>query len=110
MSADFDQETWRLILIPIYVSAYRYQEKSFQVIVNGQTGSVAGQKPVAWIKVWLAILGLLLPGVIVSLFGLPLLALAGSGIILLIIGVAAFIIGLIISIIILRQAMQAGEA
>lgn len=45
MTADFADETWRYILVPVYVAAYRYQEKTYQVLVNGQTGAVAGQKP-----------------------------------------------------------------
>jgi ribosomal protein S27AE len=110
MSADFADETWRLILVPVYLSAYRFQEKSYQVLVNGQTGMVAGQKPVAWWKVWLAILALLLPGTILGLIGLPLLALGGAGVLPLGIGVILFIIGLVISGIIIRRAMQSGEA
>ncbi len=110
MSADFDDESWRLILLPVYLSAYRFQEKIYQVMVNGQTGLVAGQKPVAWWKVWSAIAALLMPGAIAGLIGLPLLAIGGLGTILIVIGAILFIIGLVISGLILRQAMQAGEA
>jgi hypothetical protein len=79
-------------------------------MVNGQTGVVAGQKPVAWWKVWLAILGLLLPGVVSSLIGLPFLAIGGAGVVPLFIGVILLVIGLVFGGIILKQAMQAGEA
>lgn len=110
MAAEFNEESWRLILVPIYLSTYRFQEKSYQVMVNGQTGVVAGQKPVAWWKVWLAILGLLLPGVVSSLIGLPFLAIGGVGVVPLFIGAILLVIGLIFGGIILKQAMQAGEA
>jgi len=109
MSADFDDETWRLILLPVYLSAYRFQEKVYQVMVNGQSGAVAGQKPVAWWKVWLAIAGLILPGTITSLLGLPLIALAGIGAIPLVIGIILLVIGLVVSGVILKQAFQADD-
>ncbi len=108
MSADFEDESWRLILLPIYLTTYRYQDKPYQVMVNGQTGKIAGQKPVAWLKVWLAILAILLPGIVVGLIGL---ALSGGGDQggALVIGGGLFIIGLVIDIVILVKAFQAGE-
>ncbi|MFZ6031417.1 MAG: hypothetical protein ACOYYS_27210 [Chloroflexota bacterium] len=84
MSADFADETWRYILLPIYVATYRFGTKTFQVMVNGQTGNIAGQKPVAWWKVWLAMGALLAPGGLLGLIGLPLLAAAGVGLFVLI--------------------------
>lgn len=95
VTADFADETWRYVLLPLYVSAYRYEDRVFQVMVNGQTGAVAGQKPVAWGKVWAAIALMLAPGLLLSLIGLPLLLLGGLGLIPLLIGVALFIAGLV---------------
>jgi hypothetical protein len=77
-------------------------------MVNGQTGLVAGQKPVAWWKVWLAIALLMAPGALTGLTGL-LLLLVGIGFIAVIIGFVLLIIGGIISYKIYRQA-QASEA
>ena len=58
MMADFSDEAWRFILLPVYVAAYKFEDRVFQVMVNGQTGAVAGQKPVAWWKIWLAVAAL----------------------------------------------------
>ncbi len=63
MTANFPNETWRYVLLPVYLSAYKYKGRTFQVMVNGQTGAVAGQKPVVWGKVWLAIALFLAPGI-----------------------------------------------
>lgn len=71
-------EAWRYILLPAYVATYRYESKVYQVMVNGQTGVVAGQRPVDWPKVGLAMAGLVAPGLILGLVGL-LLLLAGVG-------------------------------
>ena len=110
MLADFDNESWRYILLPIYSAAYRYDGETFQVLVNGQTGLVVGQKPVAWWKVWLAIVGLLSPGVVMAILGLVLLLFGGIGIFALGFSAILFVIGLVISIHIFRLATQEGQA
>jgi len=110
MLADFADETWRYILLPVYAAAYRFDDQTYQVLINGQTGVVAGQKPVEWWKVWLAIAGLLTPSILLALVGLVLLLVGGIGIFPLGLGGILFVIGLIISIYIFRQAIQAGEA
>ncbi len=110
MLVDFDDEVWRYILLPVYAAAYRFENETFQVLVNGQTGVVAGQKPIAWWKVWLAIAGLLSPGVLLALIGLVLLLFGGIGIFALGLAAVLFVVGLVISIKIFRQAAEAGEA
>jgi uncharacterized membrane protein len=106
MTADFADESWRYILLPVYLATYKYEDKIFQMMVNGQTGAVAGQKPVAWRKVWLAIAGLLLPGMLLGLIGLPLTLLGGVGILPIGLGIVLFIAGIIISIILYNKARQ----
>lgn len=65
MSLDFSNESWRYILLPVYVSHYRYKDATYQLLVNAQTGKVAGQRPVDWLKVIVACLLALMPSVIV---------------------------------------------
>lgn len=104
MSADFADESWRYIILPIYLAAYRYKDKVYQVMVNGQTGKVAGQKPVDWSKVWLAIGACLAPGALLGLVGLPLLLLGGIGISFIAFGAILFVVGLIIGFVIYNKA------
>ena len=94
------------ILLPVYLATYKYEDQVFQIMVNGQLGVVAGQKPVAWWKVWLAIAGMLLPGVLLGLIGLPLLLLGGAGMVPIGLGVVLFIIGLALSLILHNKARQ----
>lgn len=110
MAADFADEAWRYILLPVYVTTYQYDNKSYQILVNGQTGTVAGQKPVEWWKIWLAVAGLMLPGALSALVGLVLLLAGGLGLIPLALGAILFVIGLVISFGIVQKAMQAGAA
>lgn len=44
-----------LCLLPIYVLTYRYRDQLYRFLVNGQTGKVAGKKPVSWRRVLLAV-------------------------------------------------------
>jgi len=52
------------MLLPIWVMAYRYQDRVFRFLINGQTGRATGQAPTSWKKlvavVLIAILILLL--------------------------------------------------
>ena len=104
MSADFEDESWRYILLPVYLASYKYSDETYQLMINGQTGTVAGQKPVAWWKIWLAISAMLAPGIISGLIGLPLMLLGGAGVIPIALGIVLFIIGLILSILLYNKA------
>jgi len=94
MTADLAGEKWRYILLPVYISAYMFRNKVYQVMVNGQTGNVAGQRPVIWWQVWALIALMLLPGGFLGLIGLPLLFLGGVGIVPLILGFILLIFGI----------------
>lgn len=106
MTADFNGESWRYILLPVYLATYKHEDKTYQVMINGQTGSIAGQKPVAWWKIWLAIAALLSPGIILSIIGLPLLLVGGLGVIAITLGIILFVVGIIISFILYKNASQ----
>jgi hypothetical protein len=43
--------TYKHILLPLWIGAYRYQGKDFRLLVNGQTGKVGGYKPQDKVKV-----------------------------------------------------------
>jgi DNA-directed RNA polymerase subunit RPC12/RpoP len=46
--------TFKHCLLPVWVANYRYREKLFQILINGRTGKISGERP--W-SVW-KILGL----------------------------------------------------
>lgn len=52
----FSAETFKLVLVPVWLLGYQYDQKPFQALVNGVTGAVAGRYPKSWIKITLAIL------------------------------------------------------
>jgi hypothetical protein len=57
--ADYSGQTFKHILVPIWVLGYNYGARSFQVLVNGYTGAIAGDHPLSWIKITLAVLAVL---------------------------------------------------
>ncbi len=109
MTADFADERWRYVLLPVYLASYPFEDRTFQVMVNGQTGNVAGQKPVAWLRVWLAIAAILSPGACLGLLGLLTLALGGVGIAGLVLGFILLVAGLIGAIFIFKKARASEE-
>lgn len=74
MKLDFSEESWRYMLLPLYIAVYHYNNQPFQILVNGQTGQVAGQRPVDWRKIALVIGGVLLPAVFAAILAAWLLA------------------------------------
>jgi len=55
VDTEFSQTSSHLILLPIYLLSYRYQDKLYRFLVNGQTGQVAGDKPLSPWKIALAV-------------------------------------------------------
>jgi hypothetical protein len=48
-----------LIVLPIYLRSYRYKGKLYRTLINGQTGKIAGQKPLSPVRIVGAILVLI---------------------------------------------------
>lgn len=105
MTADLDREAWRHVLLPLWISAYRYDGRTFVVLVDGSTGSVAGQKPIAWNKVYLAIAAMILPGLGLGLLGLPLLLL-GVGAVVLLVAAVLLIAGAVGAVFLYQHAIE----
>ncbi len=110
MTLDFSDENWRYLLLPVFVAAYSYAGQIFQVLVNGQTGAIAGQRPVDWTRVGLAIAAALGPGLLLTLIGLLTLLLGGVGVVIGGVGLFLLVIGAIVTFFILRTAMQMDDA
>jgi DNA-directed RNA polymerase subunit RPC12/RpoP len=60
VSNQFSHVTFKHVLLPIWIAAYRYGGKPYQFLVNGQTGEVVGKAPWSVWKISLAILAAVL--------------------------------------------------
>lgn len=68
VEAEYDSRTFKHILVPVWMVTYDYGRKSFQVIVNGYTGTIAGERPYSWVKITLAVLVALLAVALIVLW------------------------------------------
>ena len=59
--------TFKHIMLPVYVAAYRFHQKVFQVLVNARTGEVQGSRPYSWLKITFAVLAVI---ALICCFGL----------------------------------------
>lgn len=51
LNTEFDKTTFKHILLPIWISSYRYRGKVYRFLVNGRTGEVQGERPMSSIKI-----------------------------------------------------------
>jgi len=58
VSTRYSQVTFKHVLLPVWISAYRYGDKVYRFAVNGQTGEISGESPKSWWKVALLIAGI----------------------------------------------------
>jgi predicted RNA-binding Zn-ribbon protein involved in translation (DUF1610 family) len=49
-------ETFKHVLLPVWMAAYKYNGKSYRFLVNGQTGEVQGERPYSKWKIAFAVL------------------------------------------------------
>ncbi len=50
--------SFKHILLPVWVSAYRFGDQSYQLIVNARTGAVQGKRPWSWVKIASLVVGI----------------------------------------------------
>lgn len=49
--------TFKHVLLPVWIAAYRYGGKPYRFVVNGRTGEVIGERPYSWWKIAATVLG-----------------------------------------------------
>jgi predicted RNA-binding Zn-ribbon protein involved in translation (DUF1610 family) len=55
----YDNITFKHLLLPVFVCAYRFKDKLYRFLVNGRTGEVQGERPWSVIKIAALIAGIL---------------------------------------------------
>lgn len=49
--ADFRNEAYKYVMLPVYATTYSYKDKKYTVLVNGQTGKFHGEYPKSPVKI-----------------------------------------------------------
>ncbi len=63
MNSNYNDIKFKHILLPVWISAYKYKDKVYQFMVNARTGEVHGKRPYSAIKIAIAcIIGLSIIG------------------------------------------------
>lgn len=60
--------SFKHLLLPVWLLAYRYRDKPYRVAVNAATGEVVGQRPYSWVKITFAALSAL--AIVVTIWAL----------------------------------------
>ena len=55
IAPQYSAQTFKHLLVPIWLLTYNFRRKAYQVIANGYTGKLAGEYPYSWWKVLLLI-------------------------------------------------------
>jgi hypothetical protein len=56
VQSTFSNQKFKHILVPVWLLTYTYGSKSYQVVMNGVTGRIAGGRPWSWVKISLLVL------------------------------------------------------
>lgn len=70
VSADWSGQTFKHVLVPVWLLTYDFHGRSFQVVVNGYTGEIAGDRPYSFWKIFFLVVGILVAvGIFVAVAG-----------------------------------------
>lgn len=56
-NSTYSNPSFKHILLPVWLSAYRYNGKLYQILINARTGEVQGERPYSAAKIAFAIIG-----------------------------------------------------
>lgn len=71
LDTDYSDVTFKHVLLPVWVAAYKYGGKTYRFVVNGQTGKVQGERPWSSVK-------LLLAGLFIAIVAAALIYVSGT--------------------------------
>ena len=72
--------TFKHILLPVWLAAYKFNGKTYRFVVNGQTGKVQGERPWSVVKIAIAVILAAIVIAVAGYFYLQLEAQGGSGV------------------------------
>jgi LSD1 subclass zinc finger protein len=69
VSTRYSEVKFKHVLLPVWISAYRYRDKVYRFLINGQTGEVSGDSPKSWWKVALLTVAIVVVLFLVLVYG-----------------------------------------
>lgn len=59
MTVNYSNITYKHLLLPIWISTFKYNDKIYQFMVNGQTGKIAGKTPLSIPKIIITVIAVI---------------------------------------------------
>jgi len=56
VDTEFGDVTFKHILLPVWIAAYRYRSKTYRFVINGRSGRVYGERPYSIVKIAVAVI------------------------------------------------------
>ena len=69
VETQFSEAMFRHLLLPVWIGAYRFQDRAYQVVVNARTGEVQGERPFSVVKIVLLVVAILFFIVLLIMLG-----------------------------------------
>lgn len=69
MQRQYQSRTFKHVLVPVWLVGYTYGAKTFQIVANGYTGNIAGERPYSRVKIFFAVLAALVVVALLVLAG-----------------------------------------
>jgi hypothetical protein len=51
VDSEYRQVGYKLLLAPMWISAFNFKQKTYRYVINGQNGRAHGERPYSWIKI-----------------------------------------------------------
>lgn len=64
---NYSDITFKHLLLPVWLSTYRFKDKPYRLFINARTGEVAGEHPYSWVKISLTAFAALIVVLIILL-------------------------------------------
>ncbi len=65
VAADYSAQTFKHVLLPIWILSYQYSGNAYRIVANGVTGAIAGKYPKSWVKIAFLVLAILIVALII---------------------------------------------
>jgi len=66
--ADYSAQTFKHVLLPVWLLSYQYGGTTYRIVANGVTGALAGKYPKSWIKIGLLVIAILIVMLLIFLY------------------------------------------
>jgi len=68
VAADYSAQTFKHVLLPIWLLSYQYGGTTYRIVANGFNGALAGKYPKSWIKIGFLVFAILILVLIIFAF------------------------------------------